>query len=270
MKKIFTLFVALFVAFSFVNAQILSESFEGEVAGWSIYDGDGDGFNWSIQDFSAMDATTPDGTKAGWSESFSNQYGTALTPDNWLITPQISIPAGNATLTFYAWGVDASWAAEHLGIFVSAEEMPTDNTFPVDNFTQVFEQVTTGDQIQYTVDLSSYAGQNIYIAFRHYEITDMFVLALDLVEVTTGTTGIEDINVTANVYPNPASDVVNVNAAAQINDIELYNIAGQKVSTFNVNNTSAQINVAELANGIYFLKINTENGMVTKKFNVVK
>lgn len=274
MKKFFTLFVALFVAFSFVNAQILSESFEGEAAGWAIMDYDGDEMNWTIISYEGAEEAgvmpPPDGIMAAGSYSWNPQTELPLTPDNWLITPQISIPAGNATLTFYAWGIDPDWAAEHLGIFVSTEEMPTDNTFPVDNFTQVFEQVTTGDQIQYTVDLSSYAGQSIYIAFRHYNITDMYALCLDDINVTAGATGIEDINATANVYPNPAQDVVNVNAASQISNIELFNIAGQKVSTFNVNNTTTQIDVTELANGIYFLKINTEDGMITKKINVVK
>ena len=275
MKKIFTLLVALFVAFSFTNAQnILSESFEGDVPGWAIMDYYGDGMNWTIMSYEGAEEVgvmpPPDGIMAAWSYSWDDNIG-PLTPDNWLISPQITMPAGNTTLTFYAWGHDEAYAAEHLGIYVYAGEMPSDGTVPVDDFVSAFEQTVTGSQTEYSVDLSSYAGQNIYIAFRHYNVSDMFVLCLDDINVTAGaTTGIEDINATANVYPNPAQDVVNVNAASQISNIELFNIAGQKVSTFNVNNTTTQIDVTELANGIYFLKINTEDGMITKKINVVK
>lgn len=277
MKKIFTLLVALFVAFSFTNAQtILSESFEGEsVQNWAIMDYDGDGQTWLLVSYEGAEEfgfmPPPDGIMATWSYSWNTQTQVPLTPDNWLISPQITMPAGNTTLTFYAWGDDEEYAAEHLGIYVYAGELPSDGTVPVDDFVSAFEQTVTGSQTEYSVDLSSYAGQGIHIAFRHYNVSDMFALCLDDINVTAGaTTGIEDINATANVYPNPAQDVVNVNAASQISNIELFNIAGQKVSTFNVNNTTTQIDVTELANGIYFLKINTEDGMITKKINVVK
>lgn len=282
MKKIFTLLVALFVAFSFTNAQtILSQSFEveAELEGWLLMDYDQDGLTWTLMDFGQGlgdgIALPPDGQKTAWSDSYFEYEGTGipLTPDNWLFTPYISIPADdNTTLTFYAWGVVPEYAAEHIGIFIYAGEELTVNTAPpVEEFVSVFEQTVTGTPTEYSVDLSSYAGQGIHIAFRHYNVSDMYALALDYVNVTAGaTTGIEDINATANVYPNPAQDVVNVNAASQISNIELFNIAGQKVSTFNVNNTTTQIDVTELANGIYFLKINTEDGMITKKINVVK
>lgn len=274
MKKIFTLFVALFVAFSFVNAQILSESFEGDVPGWAFMDYDGDEMNWTIISYEGAEEAgvmpPPDGIMAACSYSWNPQTELPLTPDNWLISPQVAIPAGNTTLTFYAWGHSPSYAAEPIGIYVYAGELPSDGTVPADDFVSVFEQTVTSEQTEYSVDLSSYAGQSIYIAFRHYNITDMYALCLDDINVTAGATGIEDINATANVYPNPAQDVVNVNAASQISNIELFNIAGQKVSTFNVNNTTTQIDVTELANGIYFLKINTEDGMITKKINVVK
>lgn len=276
MKKIFTLLVALFVAFSFTNAQtILSQSFEveAELEGWGAMDYDGDEKDWIIMSYEGAAGVMPppDGIMAAWSYSWNPQTQVPLTPDNWLISPQVAIPAGNTTLTFYAWGHDQSYAAEHLGIYVYAGELPSDGAVPADDFVSAFEQTVTAEQTEYSVDLSSYAGQNIYIAFRHYNVSNMYALCLDDINVTAGaTTGIEDINATANVYPNPAQDVVNVNAASQISNIELFNIAGQKVSTFNVNNTTTQIDVTELANGIYFLKINTEDGMITKKINVVK
>ena len=100
---------------------ILSEDFEnGLPEGWTTIDADGDGYNWVAG--SACDGIYLDGgSLAGsghnssqdlmTSGSFSNVSGTALTPDNWLVTPQITLPetTNPINLKFYAMGQDASW-----------------------------------------------------------------------------------------------------------------------------------------------------------------
>lgn len=180
MKKIFTLTVILF-AMMFANAQyLLQEGFEGTdiPTGWTVIDNDGDGNNWYVLNNSqssggGFNVHSGDGhiTSASWASA-------ALTPDNWLITPVINLTS-NATLTFWVAGQDASWAAEHFSVYLS-----TTGT-AVANFTNtlLYDQVSTATMTQYTVDLSQYTGQSVYIAFRHHNITDMFRLNLDDVEV---------------------------------------------------------------------------------------
>ena len=178
MKKILTLFVALFATMSFVNAQaILMESFDTGTlpTGWSIVDADGDGQNWDPQFGITAGFDTHSGSGLITSASYINNVG-PLTPDNWLITPQINLSAA-ADLTFWAWGQDESYYAEKLGVYVS-----TTGT-NVTDFTSVLQVTTTHAMTEYTVNLSAYVGQNIYIAFRHYDITDMFYLNLDDVEI---------------------------------------------------------------------------------------
>ena len=43
-----------------------------------------------------------------------------------------------------------------------------------------------GNWYQYTVDLSDYAGEQIYIAIRHFNCTDMFYLNIDDIELSNG------------------------------------------------------------------------------------
>ena len=65
------------------------------------------------------------------------------------------------------------------------------------------------------------------------------------------------------VYPNPSSNVLFVDGAQCILDAtkNIYSIDGRKV----ISTTDNQINISFLSNGIYLIKIETSNGLVTKK-----
>lgn len=67
-----------------------------------------------------------------------------------------------------------------------------------------------------------------------------------------------------SIYPNPATSVLNV-VAEGYNTIEVINLLGQTVYTCNATN-STQINVNNLKNGVYFVRVNGENGTTTQKF----
>ncbi|MCD8518668.1 MAG: T9SS type A sorting domain-containing protein, partial [Flavobacterium sp.] len=68
------------------------------------------------------------------------------------------------------------------------------------------------------------------------------------------------------LYPNPAKDVLNIQAKQdlKINSIEIYNQLGQIVMAST--NTLNTIDVSNLASGTYFVKINTQKGSANVKF----
>ena len=75
------------------------------------------------------------------------------------------------------------------------------------------------------------------------------------------------------LYPNPANDVVNVECTmnnVQLKGIEVIDVYGKVVRTVvGANNYSplqTQINVSDLATGMYFVRVTTEEGVVTKQF----
>ena len=109
------------------------------------------------------------------SGSYSNLTG-VLHPDNYLVSPKVQL---GGKITFWAKGQDANYAAETFGVAVST----TDNTDP-ESFTMVGEKKTsTAEWVQYEFSLSDYAGQEGYVAIRHYDISDMFVLNVDDIEI---------------------------------------------------------------------------------------
>ena len=145
--------------------------------GWTIRDDDGDGYNWEWMDASASGYNVYEGTHCMASASFQNNPfggGTALTPNNWLISPAFT---AGSTVTFWYAGQDPNYAAETFGVYVIANGTTSDELayFTASNTYQ-----------QGSVDISDFAGQTVQVAFRHYGITDMFRLNLDLVEADAG------------------------------------------------------------------------------------
>ena len=170
-----------------VRAQIpvFTEGFEGTSipAGWTTIDADQDGYGW---EHSSVQGDVPGYTGSGAvaSYSYDNHTYNALTPDNWLITPAISLN-GTSSLSFW-FVVASSYPGDHYGVYVSTTSA-TDPTA----FTLLYEMTPTsanGAWTQQTVDLTSYAGNSVYIAFRHFNCTDMLLIALDDITVSTMTT----------------------------------------------------------------------------------
>ena len=71
-----------------------------------------------------------------------------------------------------------------------------------------------------------------------------------------------------NVYPNPATNVVNItnNDNMLVNKVSIYDVSGKHLSTQSVNGESEiQLNIDNLANGTYILHLKTTAGMAVKK-----
>ncbi|MBQ7527116.1 MAG: choice-of-anchor J domain-containing protein [Bacteroidaceae bacterium] len=139
-------------------------------AGWTTIDADGDGFNWSSY-VGVSGIKYHSGQACLYSESYDNMTFSPLTPDNWLISPQLELKG-----IFSAWlvGQDISANMERFAFYVS-----TTGTDLAD-FVQVLPvHATTGTYHEYTADLSAYEGQMGYIAIRHYDCTDQYKLNVD-------------------------------------------------------------------------------------------
>jgi len=64
-----------------------------------------------------------------------------------------------------------------------------------------------------------------------------------------------------SIHPNPASNFITINNIdfAEIANIEIFNIIGKKVLSFNNDITSEVINISDLDNGIYIIRITDQN-----------
>lgn len=157
---------------------LLNESFDNGIpSNWTVLDKDGDGYSWGL-------TTEIIGQEGGFSgegvasQSYSNQVG-ALTPDNYLISPEITITHNGYTLSYYVGASDASWYSENYSVLVGTLDGETFTTIG----TLTTEVLSTADFTQKTFNLDAYKGKTVRIAFRHHDITDQFNMIIDEVKV---------------------------------------------------------------------------------------
>lgn len=91
-----------------------------------------------------------------------------------------------------------------------------------------------------------------------------------LVEITNETLKNMLFNETnISLVPNPTKDFVTLelNTEVYVNNISIYQAQGQLVQQINVSKSTSQkqLDISNLATGVYLLKINTDKGIITKK-----
>jgi hypothetical protein len=74
-----------------------------------------------------------------------------------------------------------------------------------------------------------------------------------------------------SVYPNPASEVININSSKMLNaTISVTDLTGKVVKTSTINGLTASINTSGLNNGIYYVTITNGNSTSTQKVVITK
>ena len=88
------------------------------------------------------------------------------------------------------------------------------------------------------------------------------------ITVTTKNVGIESYLLNSvSLYPNPAKEYIDVRVDEfNVTSMEVYDVYGKLINTVSVIDNPTRINVSGLASGMYFVRVTTEQGVVTKSF----
>ena len=91
--------------------------------------------------------------------------------------------------------------------------------------------------------------------------------ASNLVTFTTEGVGINDYEQMISLYPNPNNGqfIIN-NEQLIINNVQVYDVYGKLLKSVEGGDNTVDLDVRELSAGMYFVRISTEKGMVTKSF----
>lgn len=213
-----------------INTFPWSEGFEGTTAaGFSFVDADGDGNNWVFGAAPSMNVHGGSGCiySASWLD------GTVLTPNNWMILPAFEMPADASefNLSWFARGQDPDYANEHYSVYVcTTGNTPADFTAT----TPVYDGTSTDEYVKYSVDLSTYGGQTIFIAFRHWNSTDVFYLNID--DIRVGGAELPEISI-AGPTALIAGDTATFTASSSVSSV-VWNITAD-YTDFNGNTATA-------------------------------
>lgn len=283
----------------------LEDGFEG----WTTFDANNDGRNhpwWHSTYHIKHGMETPGTDYSGKGHLISETYCSAammeytVPIDNYLISPKIKATA-NSKFKFKARVHSSSFYGEHFGVAVSEN-----GNKDASSFTTIKEWKITkekgADWIEFGVDLSEYAGKDIYVAIRHffteqewidsYNGYDFYALHID------DATFVDVIDVsTAFVYDNysyfsikvdynaPESSVdaleYDVNMLVQVVDgrilvsgavegsvIGFYDMCGRNVHNIVVGADAVHFDTGALGKGIYLVKVAHLNGVSVKKIFV--
>ena len=135
----------------------------------------------------------------------SSGSGTAVTPDNYLVSPQVRL---GGSISFYAGARNTSYCAEKFSVMVSTTDDTNASSFTTVATWTLSLSEAGYNATPYTVDLSAYSGMG-YVAIRHYDCYDQWFLCVDDITIVEGEvyTGIE-----SDTYYQ--GDVCNVTATA--------------------------------------------------------
>ncbi|MBR6291995.1 MAG: choice-of-anchor J domain-containing protein, partial [Bacteroidales bacterium] len=150
--------------------------------GWTTIDYNNDGYTWTTN--GPLNGAPH--SSSGYVASASYIYGTGdIAPDNFLVSPRIAM-TDSAMLTWWHRVANSMYPADHYSVYISTAGNTAADflaTTPVYEYTPTSENYPIWSQV--ALDLSAYAGDTIYIAFRHHNCFGQYALLLDDVKVET-------------------------------------------------------------------------------------
>lgn len=270
MKKIL---FSILLASTMSNAQtsVFSESFEEiadlQTAGWTLYNDTNTPYGTYATAFPNAWRTIAWTAEAGNTVATSPSWFTTLSPaDRWLITPSITVPANSTvSLEFFARSHDVSPYDDGFKVKISTTNTAKASFSNILAVAHAVNAPIADLTTPYTVDLSAYAGQTIYLAWVN-DYTNGNLLSIDDIEVTASPLmAVNDVSKkNLTLYPNPTVDYFTINNANDIVSVKVYDISGKVVKS-KLEAVDNRFDISNLENGVYTVSIETKTGTVSKK-----
>ena len=193
---------------------------------------------------------------------FSNSFS-----DGWAIAPALAqeINLDSIQLEFkYYQDINAvpGWDTMLVGVMSSPYD---ETTFtPVDTITLQ----ACGIWESHFVIFDIYPGIGRYVVFRYHCPAYLGQVFIDNVVISKRQVGVTEyeLGTYLHIYPNPATGKCTIrNEQYVMERIEMYDVFEKQLNILQTNDYQIDIDLSSYAPGIYFLRVVTEQGMVTKR-----
>lgn len=118
---------------------------------------------------------------------------------------------------------------------------------------------TKGDQIYVPTMLSA---NEKYIVGWGLDGTNVKVFRVELPKLSTDEVATSD---KATLYPNPVTNMLNIDSKTQINQIKVYNLTGQQILLKEARTKNPKIDLSTLKAGMYLVEVISESNTTTYK-----
>ena len=128
-------------------------------------------------------------------------------------------------------------------------------------------QLSTVTATSHPFTLTGLEQQVNYTAYVVANCTEGTSAPSNTVTFRTAGDGITDYDMFTTLYPNPNNGQFTVTSGqGTVNRVQIYDVYGKLLKTIEANANTVELDVRELSAGMYFVRIDTEKGVVTKNF----
>lgn len=209
--------------------------------------------------------TAYEGERFGIVFGSGDQNDQPLESNAWLISPKLQLPAATAGVSFHVKSATVEYGFEKYNVLVSVTDNKPESFVKVGGTREAPAEWTAVN-----VDLAEYAGKEVHVAIQCVSF-DAFAFMIDNIVVGGGVGNEVASNaVRVTVYPNPASEMILVNADQAIEQVAIFQVTGNMIynSPDKMNTEEFRYNVSGLAPGIYLARVKTAQGYGVVKFMV--
>jgi PKD repeat protein len=149
------------------------------------------------------------------------------------------------------------------------------NTSGLVNFTDLSSGTPTG----WAWDFGDGGTATTQTASHTYTTTGHFAVSLDITKTSCATNFVDSIevintagieknngNAQMEIWPNPASDYLNLSSVPLITEVDLFNGLGQNVFSQKVMENQLRIDLNQLTEGVYYIRVLTQSGSAEGRF----
>ncbi len=243
---------------------------------WKTINFDSDTPNWtrSQNGMSDVSVTSFDYWAKGGSDYdnviIASTYGRGVftgsftsNPDDQAPTAPTDLIASNIT----HMTVDLSWTASTDNVAVTRYDVVANGNIVVYGINETNTTIT-GLTANTQYDLAVYAYDAVSNASEYSETITITTLSNDS---TSDSVKISDAdNVAFSLYPNPVGEegviTINMDGSVKNTFYSISSITGAKVKSGKLDNKFSEVGVQDLERGVYFLKINSQEGKYIRRF----
>jgi hypothetical protein len=226
-------------------------------AGWVIEDSNADDYTWTIQ--STGGNTNP------YVAQYS--YNSSSAANDWLISKCIMFDASKTYKLSYSYMAHSASYPESMSVYIGTSPVSTSMTTLLADHPSIVDVSFIEASVNFTVPTSGV----YYLGWLCNSAADMYDLYLDDINISD-VTGISDVseNPGISVYPNPATNLLNMKSGSIMNNVKIYNSFGQLVISNDIKALNYKLNTESLSEGLYFIYIETAEGVSVSKITINK